>query len=159
MSEDSPDHQADELRRRVRGFVQRFGLLEASTRTPCGHNIATTDAHALIALRERALQTPDDPPAIRWLVERLCIDKSYASRACKRLEAAGLLKTVMSPEDARRRLLTLTEAGEARADRIDASCRARFVELIERLGPDVDQVVTALARLEHALLSCPRGEG
>lgn len=52
------------------------------------------------------------------IVSQLNIDKSYLSRTLKRFEQTGIVEKRSSPEDARRAVLTLTNAGKALTERL-----------------------------------------
>ena len=57
------------------------------------------------------------PLVMRKLAEKLSTDKPYATLIVDQLEELGLVTRTISPEDRRRRIVTLTETGRAAAER------------------------------------------
>ena len=57
------------------------------------------------------------PLVMRELAEELSTDKPYATLIVDQLEELGLVTRTISPEDRRRRIVTLTETGRAAAER------------------------------------------
>jgi len=140
-----------ELRRLIQAFIRISGLL-AGDETPCGHPLAVSQAHALMALLEAARAA--ERVTQRDLGRALGIDKSNVARLCRKMEGAGHLVQTRSEDDGRARLLSLTAHGRRLAKNIDRSSRDRFLGLMtaiprrSRAG-----VLSSLACLNQALAS------
>jgi len=82
----------------------------------------------------------------------LGLDSGLMSRLLRNLEEEGLVATAPHPADARRRVASLTEAGEREYEAYEALSDARAVALLERASqPDallraMDRVALALGR-------------
>jgi len=59
------------------------------------------------------------PLAMRELAEEMSTDKPYATLIVDQLEELGLVTRTISPEDRRRRIVTLTDTGRVIAERAD----------------------------------------
>jgi DNA-binding MarR family transcriptional regulator len=140
----------ESLRGAILLFIRRFGLLETA-QTPCGHPLSVSEAHALMILL--AQNSAVERVTQKALGEALCIDKSNVSRLCRRLVAAGHVRSVPSAVDRRVRHVSLTDRGRTLARALDVSSRARFDALARALpSRSVAPVVDALSLLNAALL-------
>jgi len=138
--------EANRLRALVQIFVRRFGLLDTS-RTPCGHPISTSHAHALMTLLEREGAVPQ-----RVLAGALGIDKSNVTRLCTQMEAAGHVSQARDPNDGRSRLLTLTAKGTRLATELGLASHRRFADLLTNIpASERAGVLHALNTLNEAL--------
>lgn len=135
---------ARRLRHATRHLLLAHGTLD-DLRRPCGTPLPMPHAWALIELLH------DGPMTVSALAERLRIDRTNVSRLCSRMEAQGELVREVHPDDARARLLRLTDAGRQAARSVDAASAAHFARLAEALGPDHDRVLDALHRLAEAM--------
>jgi DNA-binding MarR family transcriptional regulator len=70
----------------------------------------------VLALRRLATQ----PHTLRALADRLAADPPYVTLMVDDLEARGLVRRTPHPEDRRAKLVELTSAGRAAAERADA---------------------------------------
>lgn len=90
------------------------------------------------------------PVSVGEIAARLGVTHAAASQTCTALANAGLISGTNDPADARRRLLLLTTAGWALAERMDP-----FWTRLEALSVSLDAaaggLVVALDRLEQAL--------
>lgn len=89
--------------------------------------------------------------SVREIHQRADIEKSKASRAAARLEAAGLIAKRADARDGRLVALTLTEAGRAAMAELIPQARAYEAELLARLD-DADRAALdrIFARLSGA---------
>jgi DNA-binding MarR family transcriptional regulator len=138
--------RAYELRRLIRDFIHRFGLMQQHE-TPCGQPMSVARAHALMVLHET-----DEGARVSDLGEQLNIDLSNVSRLCDRLEADGLIERRKDPNDGRVRRLHLTRDGRVHAARVDAASLNRFASVLEQM-PDRShgQVIETLELLNTAI--------
>lgn len=89
---------------------------------------------------------------IQQLSAHTDIDRSNVSRLCQRMERDGELERARCPQDARAKLVRLTEEGVARAERVDAMSLARFEHVVSRLeDAEREEVLSALVLLTTAL--------
>ena len=133
------------LRQLVIGFIRKFGLLDQS-RTPCGHPIALSAAHALMEL----LHNPGIDQS--ELSRRLALSKSNVSRMLAKLAKQGHVKRIQHENDGRAHALHLTVKGRRLASSINENSLARFGEIIDSL-PDGkrDQLFESLSILIQAI--------
>lgn len=86
------------------------------------------------------------------LRSRLGLDSGYFSRLTKSLISAGLIRSAADPADGRRRLLTLTEKGEAEYAAYDALSETAATSLLTSLGTsNGTRLVAAMAEVERLL--------
>src|ERR1700744_6737244 len=123
------------VRRFNRSYTQRIGVLEASF---LGLGMPVGPARLLFEIGAAGA-----PLTTLVLRARLGLDSGYLSRLLRRLEQDGLVRVIPDPGDRRRRLVSLTEAGqdcwkelERRSDE-----RARFI-----VGPLTGRQRERLAR-------------
>ncbi len=118
------------------------------------------------ALQEGLLHSPYSLPEARVIYELahrpgvmaatlardLGLDPGYLSRLVSRLEDAGLLERRRSQEDARQRLLTLTEAGREAFALIDRRAADEIQDLLEDVSEaDQARLVAAMDDIERVL--------
>jgi DNA-binding MarR family transcriptional regulator len=96
----------------------------------------------VLALRRLAVE----PHTLRALAERLAVDPPYITLIVDDLEERGLVRRMCHPEDRRAKLVELTAAGRAAAERADAILDEPPTEL--RDVPDKD-LATLLRVLER----------
>ena len=94
----------DVVRRFNRSYTQRIGALEDSF---LGLGMPLGPSRLLFEIGAA-------PATAQGLRERLGLDSGYLSRLLRRLEKDGLVRVVADPADRRRRLVSLTPAGEQR---------------------------------------------
>jgi DNA-binding MarR family transcriptional regulator len=149
----APSFTAAELRRLVQTFIREFGLLEQN-QTPCGKPLPVSHAHALMVLLgwdpERGAMAQKD------LARELGIDKSNVARLCQRMEDAGHVEQVRSPNDGRARFLRLTKRGVEVAREVDASSRERFSSLLRAMPRDQHRTVESGLKLLSAAVTASK---
>jgi DNA-binding MarR family transcriptional regulator len=92
------------VRRFNRSYTQRIGVLDDSF---LGLGMPLGPARLLFEIGAA-------PATTRGLRDRLGLDSGYLSRLLRRLEEEGLIDVTPDPGDRRRRLVSLTEAGQDR---------------------------------------------
>ena len=92
------------------------------------------------------LQTVRDQPGCdqRTLAGRIALDTSTTAGVVDRLEARGLLRRCVSPEDRRVRLLALTPAGELLLAQTLPGMERTQERILEPLNPEQRQQFMAL---------------
>ncbi len=141
----------NELEERLRAFVRAFGLHEPD-RTPCGQPLSVSEAQALsdIACHE--------PLSAGELAKRLQLEKSTVSRIIAQLQRRRWIERMVSPEDRRVALLTLTAAGRAAESALAEARHRRFSSLLERIpAHERLSVLRSLDLLVDALQGEPDG--
>jgi DNA-binding MarR family transcriptional regulator/GNAT superfamily N-acetyltransferase len=103
------------VRRFNRSYTQRIGVLEDSF---LGLGMPLGPARLLFEIGIASAAAPESP-STQALRERLGLDSGYLSRLLRRLERDGLIRVVPDPADRRRRLVSLTEAGQERWKELD----------------------------------------
>ena len=116
-------HGAETLRKLIRTFVRRFGLLDQS-HTPCGMPMTVSDAHALMELLHSSGIEPLE------LSRRLGLSKSAVSRLLLRLKRRGHIRQERSKEDGRAYSLYLTDKGIRTAKTIDQESLRLFGKIL-----------------------------
>lgn len=124
------------LRDAIRQLILAQGTLNAATR-PCGTPMPTEHAWALMEL--------ESPITVTELSARLGIDRTNVSRLCARLEAAGEVERVPHPQDARAKLVKLTDEGRRVAHALDNSSAEFFEKVARELEREVVDVLKSTA--------------
>lgn len=106
----------------LRGRIDEIGISQAT-------------CHALIELGSGA------PMTVGELAERLCIDKSAASRTAQVLRDRGLVIAMADPVDGRRRTLGLTEPGERELAAANAYADRQVEAALATLRPAEQEIV------------------
>ncbi|MEO5878251.1 MAG: MarR family transcriptional regulator [Streptosporangiaceae bacterium] len=113
--------------------------------------VEVSEALGLSFIKVRALRRLlAGPLAMRELAAELVTDKPYVTLVVDALEHKGLVARTVSPHDRRRRIVTLTEAGRAAAERAEEILN-RPPAALAALSPD------DLAELNRILGAPPRG--
>jgi DNA-binding MarR family transcriptional regulator len=122
------DQVPEEFRALFQELIRKFGLL-AADRTPCGKPLASSDAHALMLLREigEAGMMPST------LAAKLGVDKSTATRTAARLVDSGHIESIVRDDDGRARPIRLTKKGARMAEEVEHASRDRFSQLLKRV--------------------------
>jgi DNA-binding MarR family transcriptional regulator/GNAT superfamily N-acetyltransferase len=109
-----------------------------------------TEARLLFELGQR------DRTEVTTLRRGLDIDAGYLSRMLSRFEADQLITREKSGADARRQVITLTEAGRALQQSLDARAAGEIGALLARLGEDAQQrLVTSMREITQVLTVAP----
>ncbi|MCP3969702.1 MAG: winged helix-turn-helix transcriptional regulator [Rhodobacteraceae bacterium] len=90
-----------------------------------------------------------DKVSVREIHERVAMEKSKASRAASRLEAAGYVSKTANPNDGRLVSLALTPTGRRMMEDLVPMARAYEAELLNNLGDTAPQFLQAVASLLH----------
>jgi len=103
------------------------------------------DALGMSFIRVKALRRlAAGPMTMRQLAERLTIDAPYTTLVIDDLERRGLVARTVNPDDRRSRLVTVTEAGKATAERSE--------RILDRPPPQLAELDPAdLAVLERVI--------
>jgi DNA-binding MarR family transcriptional regulator/N-acetylglutamate synthase-like GNAT family acetyltransferase len=143
MQAERLEARIDEVRRFNRFFTRRIGVLrEGLLHTP----YSLTEARLLLEIAHR-----DDPTASE-LSRGLGLDPGFLSRTLARLEEQGLIERVRSGTDSRRRLLSLTPAGEDAFSLLDARSREEVSEMLGGLSEgDRHRLIDAMRTIESVL--------
>lgn len=141
---DTPlDRQIAAVRRFTRFYTRHLGVLrEGLLDSP----YALTEARVLYELA----QAPD--LGATELARRLGLDAGYLSRILRRFETEGLLAREPVPEDGRRAVLRLTEAGRDAFAALDAASRGQVRGLLAALPDPARRRLVAAMRTVEALL-------
>jgi DNA-binding MarR family transcriptional regulator/GNAT superfamily N-acetyltransferase len=93
-----------------------------------------------------------DDPTATGLSRELGLDPGYISRIVNRLEGRGLIEKVRPQNDARRRILSLTEAGEEVFSELDGRSREEVAEMLGGL-PEWEQgrLLDSMGAIERIL--------
>ena len=143
VSGDEVEAKVDEVRRFNRFFTRRIGVLrEGLLHTP----YSLTEARILLEIAHR------DAPTASDLSRELGLDPGYLSRILARLEGQGLIEKMRSEADGRRRLLSLTSAGEDAYSLLDARSREEVTEMLIGLSKgDQGRLLEAMRTIEGVL--------
>ena len=106
-----------------------------------------TEARLLFELGQR------DHTDVSGLRRGLDIDAGYLSRVLSRFEATGLITRSKSGTDARRQVITLTPAGLALKERLDAGAAEQIGALLASLSEDKQRRLVASVREITQVLS------
>lgn len=131
------------VRRFNRFYTKRIGvLLEGLLQS--GFSLA--EARILYEMGQR------DEVTATWLGDMLGLDAGYLSRLLAGLEKRGLLGKTRSPEDGRKSLLSLTEAGRAASTDLDERSAAEVGEMLSGLSEEEQRRLTAAMTSIETLL-------
>jgi DNA-binding MarR family transcriptional regulator len=129
----------DVVRRFNRSYTQRIGALEDSF---LGLGLPLGPSRLLFEIGAA-------PATAQALRERLGLDSGYLSRLLRRLEKEGLVRVVADPGDRRRRLVSLTPAGEERWKELERRSDDQARLLTDPLtGRQRDRLARALAEAD-----------
>ena len=128
------------VRRFNRSYTQRIGALDDSF---LGLEMPLSTARLLFEIGSR-------PGTVQALRSRLGLDSGYLSRLLRRLEEDGLVRVAPDPDDRRRRIATLTAAGQDRWANLERRSEERARSLIDPLSPrQRARLVAALAEADR----------
>jgi DNA-binding MarR family transcriptional regulator/N-acetylglutamate synthase-like GNAT family acetyltransferase len=133
----------DEVRGFNRFYTQQIGLLAG--RLP-GSALSLPEARVLYELAQTEGQTAAD------IVRRLQMDKAQVSRIVARFRSNGLVKSRVSPDHAKRLLLTVTPAGKKTFARMEQATRVQLDAFLSPLGMEGrERLVCAMRQIKGAL--------
>lgn len=139
----SREPTALEMRAFNRFYTERIGALDERH-----EGLALTIAESRCLFTVRRLGAPD----IGRIAEALGLELSYVSRLVSRLERAGRLRREPADDDRRRRIVSLTTAGEELLQEVERRSNARMDELTAHLSPrEVKELLAAMNTI-HRLL-------
>lgn len=128
------DEMIESVRRFSRFYTKRIGLLrDGILESP----YTLPQARVIYEIARRGTATGS------LLAEELGLDQGYMSRLLRRLEARGLVWKRRSADDRRVFVLSLTEAGRAAFELLDAGSSRQIDTLLAELGPAEQQRVVA----------------
>lgn len=149
---DSPNfrHQSSLIRSAalVRESLSEIArILQQLDRQRCERfGVSVSQSHALLLLLE------EGPMTVGTLGERLCLEKSTASRLAKGLLKNGHLRKRSPSSDERKVILQVTESGMRLARRIFNDLSEEYVDLLLTLGSETrNQLPLALESLHLGL--------
>ena len=87
--------------------------------------------------------------SVREIERRANLEKSKASRAASRLEAAGFVTKRINTTDRRLIVLSLTDGGRDLMARLLPRAQSYQDDLARRIGPELDAFDVVLTRLEE----------
>jgi DNA-binding MarR family transcriptional regulator len=132
------------FRKNLRQLEREIGYSMASETGCCGVTLA--QCHLLLEVEERS-QT-----SITELTSTLELDKSTLSRTVDGACKAGLLNRDADPSSRRQQVISLTDEGRRKADRINTLCDGSYSRLFDFVPPDKrSAVVEAVAILAEAM--------
>lgn len=132
----------EEIRAVSRAMVRELGFMGGNF---AGTDLSPSAVHALIEIEKGRVTA-------RELGVILRLEKSSVSRMLRKLVESGEVQEETGENDARVKLLSLTEAGKKRVGAIHAFARTQVVDALGRLKPGQDRTVLEGMRLyTHAL--------
>jgi DNA-binding MarR family transcriptional regulator len=133
-----------EMQQRFVAFVRAFGL-HRPEETPCGAPVPVSEAHAVSVLDEMGALSQSE------LARHLELTKSTVSRLVDQLVNRGWATRRPATDDARRRLVELTPAGQNLAGELAQRRQHRLALLLDRIPKDERAgVIAALETLTRA---------
>ena len=120
------------IRESSRSMVRELGMLGEAH---ASLGLTNSQVHALIELeKDRALSVIE-------LAERLHLEKSSVSRLIDALQAQQLIKAASDAGDARRKLVSLTSAGERKLVEVHAEADGRVERALSELTPREQELI------------------
>jgi DNA-binding MarR family transcriptional regulator/N-acetylglutamate synthase-like GNAT family acetyltransferase len=117
----------EQIRSFNRFYTGQIGLLEEHL---SGSQFTLSEARVLFELA----QSPEQTAA--QIIRSLNIDKAHISRIVSRLQAAGLVKSRISPEHGKHKLLSLSSAGKKAFKGLDQNAKAQIEALVAHLSKE-----------------------
>jgi len=126
-----------------RFYTERIGALDESH-----EGLAITIAESRCLFTIRRLGTPE----VGAIADSLGLDLGYVSRLVSRLERAGRAERTPDDHDRRRRVVTLTRAGEDLLTEVEQRSNARMDSLTAHLRRnEKDELMTAMDSIRRLL--------
>jgi len=137
-----PATQVKAVRAFNRFYTQRIGVLNRYL----GTDFTLTEVRVLYELAHRK------QPSATELGRDLALDAGYLSRILRRFENHGWIARESAPQDARRSLLRLTEAGYAVFDPLQQRSREEAAALLETVPPPArSRLIESLSTVQRLL--------
>jgi DNA-binding MarR family transcriptional regulator/N-acetylglutamate synthase-like GNAT family acetyltransferase len=141
------EHAIAAVRRFNRFYTRQVGALDARF---LGTDLSLPEARVLFEIAH------DPAPVASRLKDGLGMDPGFLSRLLRRFETRGWIERGRG-DDARRRPITLTDAGRAVFDDLDERQRSVVAARLERLAPSQrDELARALGEAEALLDASPQ---
>jgi len=135
------------VRRFSRFYTRRIGVLRAGL---LGSPYSLAEGRVIYELAHH------ETTSAKELAGELGLDPGYLSRILKKFERQGLIARRPAESDARRHLVTLTEAGQAVFTRLNARSHHEIGEMLAPLSAaDRRRLVAALGTIEDLLGEAP----
>lgn len=137
----------EQVRRFNRFYTREIGLL--AEHLPAS-DFTLAEARVLYELAQSRERTAAD------IIRTLGMDKAHVSRIVTRFQKAGLLKSRVSPEHRKHKLLSLTPTGRKAFRRLNDGTEAQIASLLDRLLPEHRQSLAKHMReIQHLLAAKP----
>lgn len=131
--------------RRALRILEREVDLALQTQTGCC-GVSSAQCHLLLAVEEAGRASIGD------LASDLELDASTLSRTVDGLVKAGLAERREDPENRRRQIVSLSEAGKAKTDSINELCDRYYRRLLDFLPtPEAETLLASLPIFARAL--------
>jgi DNA-binding MarR family transcriptional regulator/GNAT superfamily N-acetyltransferase len=137
---------ASDVRRFNRFYTRQIGLLDEHL---SNSSFSLAEARVLYDLAHAAADTA------AGLSRALGMDKAYLSRVLSQLHTRGLVESRVSPNHAKHRLLSLTEAGRNAFAALDQAAAVQMEHLLAPLDTVSKQRLTEAMRDIQTILSVP----
>lgn len=139
--------QVQAVRRFNRFYTRRIGLLEDHLPAT---DLSLPEGRIVFELAVGEARTAADLSRI------LDMDKAQLSRLLVRLSEKGLVEAKPDPGHARRRILSLTDAGRSAFARMDEGTRRNTRAMLDRVSPArLDRMIAAMREIETAVTLAP----
>jgi DNA-binding MarR family transcriptional regulator len=133
-----------DFRKSLRVLEQEVGLSMASETGCCGVTLA--QCHLLLEIDQRGQSSVTELAAL------LELDKSTMSRTVDTMCRAGLLNRETDAANRRQQVISLTEEGKRKSDRINVLCDTSYSRLFDFIPAEKRRIVVeAAALLAHAM--------
>jgi DNA-binding MarR family transcriptional regulator/N-acetylglutamate synthase-like GNAT family acetyltransferase len=143
MTKRANHRQIQAVRRFNRFYTRRIGVLGEGQ---LGSPFTLAEMRVLYELAQM------EHSSAAGLSRELGLDPGYLSRILAGFERAGLLARTPAPQDGRRQLLSLTEAGRSAFAPLDKRSQQEIGALLEPLPPDArERLVRAMDAIERTL--------
>jgi DNA-binding MarR family transcriptional regulator/GNAT superfamily N-acetyltransferase len=140
----------EQVRTFNRFYTRRIGLL--AEHLPQSH-LSLAEARVLYELAQSRQQTAAD------IIRALGMDKAHVSRIVARFRGAGWLKCRPSPEHARRRLLSLTAAGQRAFRQLNDETESQIQALLAPLtAGNRRRLASGMREIQDILDARPRSQ-
>ena len=138
------------VRRFNRFYTQHLGVLQDGwLQSP----FLLAEARVLYEMHQRGSTTATD------IGRALGLDAGYLSRILRRFQKLGLIRRVVSPDDARQSLLSLTARGQKAYAPLEIRTKREIGAMLGRLNPpEQDRLIGALRTVETMIAPAPMAQ-